>query len=78
MGIHALFCQVRKDRAFFFLRHPYAGLPSCMISTGGNEELALVHTLDQRRRRELLTTDTELRAMAAAAKTGLSRMPKKG
>jgi len=27
---------------------------------------------------ELLTTETELRAMAAAANSGLSRMPKKG
>ena len=27
---------------------------------------------------ELLTTETELRAMAAAAYSGLSRMPKKG
>ena len=27
---------------------------------------------------ELLTTETELRAMAAAANTGLSKIPKKG
>jgi len=31
-----------------------------------------------RRRRELLTTETELRAMAAAANSGFRRMPKNG
>ena len=40
--------------------------------TNGLRNLAL------RRRRELLTTDTELSAMAAAANCGLRRIPKNG
>jgi hypothetical protein len=40
--------------------------------------LRLPHTLNRRRRRELLTTETELKAMAAEARIGLSRIPQKG
>lgn len=36
------------------------------------------YPLHHLRRRELVTTDTELSAIAAAAKTGLSTIPKKG
>lgn len=44
----------------------------------GSVESVWRQILDQRNRSELLTTDTELSAIAAAANTGLNNMPKKG
>jgi len=41
-------------------------------------DIVFNQTLNLLRRKELLTTDTELKAMAAEARMGLSRMPQKG
>ena len=38
----------------------------------------LDYILTRRSRRELLTTETELKAMAAEARIGLSRIPQNG
>jgi hypothetical protein len=37
-----------------------------------------LYTLKRRKRKELLTTETELKAMAAEARMGLSNIPQKG
>ena len=56
---------------------PFSLLPS-LFFISPSSIFVFYPTLTRRKRKELLTTETELKAMAAEARIGLSRIPQKG